>query len=40
MLSADDEQAPDECPITVSREYPKSDRLLEEEDAIVGPVGL
>ncbi|PSQ13070.1 hypothetical protein BRC99_04465 [Halobacteriales archaeon QS_7_69_60] len=40
MLSADDEQAPDECPITVTREHPKSDRLLEEEDAIVGPVGL
>ena len=37
---ADDEQAPDECPITVTREHPKSDRLLEEEDAIVGPVGL
>lgn len=30
MLSADDEQFPDECPIHVSREHPKSDRLLGE----------
>ena len=37
---ADEAQAPDECPITVTRELPKSDRLLEETDAIVGPVGL
>ena len=29
MLSADDNQAPDECPISVSREHPKSTRLIE-----------
>ncbi|WP_121822783.1 YqcI/YcgG family protein [Halostella salina] len=29
MLSADDDQAPDECPIAVSREHPKSDLLLD-----------
>ncbi|WP_436928429.1 YqcI/YcgG family protein [Halosimplex halobium] len=29
MLSEDDEAMPDECPITVTREHPKSDALLD-----------
>ena len=29
MFSSDDQQAPDECPINISREHPKSERLLE-----------
>jgi len=32
MLSADERQAPDECPITVTREHPKSDRLMDVRD--------
>ena len=32
MLSADETQAPTECPITVTREHPKSDRLLDAVD--------
>ncbi|CCQ37181.1 YcgG family protein [Natronomonas moolapensis 8.8.11] len=30
MLASDDAQAPSSCPITVTREHPKSDRLLGE----------
>lgn len=29
MFSAHDEQFPDDCPITITREHPKSDRLIE-----------
>jgi FPC/CPF motif-containing protein YcgG len=31
MLSEDDAQAPNECPITISREHPKSERLLDSQ---------
>jgi len=34
MLSSDETQAPRTCPITVTREHPKSDLLLEEPRAV------
>ena len=40
MLSSDDAQAPDDCPITVTRDHPKSERLIDDTDGVVGPVGL
>ena len=33
MLSETEEQAPDRCPITITRDHPKSDRLLGVRDA-------
>jgi len=33
MLSEDETQAPDECPITVTREHPKSERLIDDPAA-------
>ncbi|MFO7834230.1 MAG: YqcI/YcgG family protein, partial [Halohasta sp.] len=30
MFSADESQAPDACPITVTREHPKSTRLIDD----------
>ena len=38
MLSADPEEAPDECPITVTREHPKSDLLVGGRDRSSGRV--
>jgi len=38
MLSEDDQQAPDECPMTITREHPKSDRLLDEQNVPTPPV--
>ena len=32
LLSSDNAQAPDECPITVTREHPKSERLVADPD--------
>ena len=32
LLSSDDAQAPDECPINVTREHPKSERLVADHD--------
>ena len=32
LLSSDNAQAPDECPITVTREHPKSERLVADTD--------
>ncbi|PSP53098.1 hypothetical protein BRC67_02590 [Halobacteriales archaeon QH_3_68_24] len=31
MLPADEGQAPDECPMTVTRDHPKSERLVDDE---------
>ena len=36
MLSSDHDAAPDECPIAVTREHPKSDRLGEAGDRTAG----
>lgn len=33
LLSGDDAQAPDECPISVTRQHPKSERLVADPDA-------
>ena len=33
MLSEDPDQAPERCPINVTREHPKSERLVDERDA-------
>jgi FPC/CPF motif-containing protein YcgG len=37
MFSEDDRQAPEECPINVSREHPKSDALLDAVDTHTAP---
>jgi len=37
LLSGDDAQAPDECPINVTREHPKSERLVADPDAPTPP---
>jgi FPC/CPF motif-containing protein YcgG len=37
MFSSDDKQAPDECPINITREYPKSNRLLDDENLLSPP---
>jgi len=34
MLSEDDDQAPSECPIAVSREHPKSRRLIDDGEPV------
>ncbi|MEA1931874.1 MAG: YqcI/YcgG family protein [Euryarchaeota archaeon] len=34
LLSADDDQAPDDCPIAVSREHPKSRRLIDDGEPV------
>jgi FPC/CPF motif-containing protein YcgG len=39
MLSSDPEAAPEDCPITVTREHPKSDRLVGTRDRFAGPAG-
>jgi len=38
MLSEDDEQALDECPIKITRDHPKSDRLMDDRDLPTPPV--
>ena len=38
MLSEDDEQAPDECPIKITRDHPRSDRLIDDGDLPTPPV--
>ena len=38
MLSEDDEQAPDECPIEITRDHPRSDRLIDDGDLPTPPV--
>lgn len=38
MLSEDDGQAPDECPISITRDHPKSDRPIDDENLPTPPV--
>jgi len=34
MLSEDDDQAPSECPIAISRDHPKSTRLIDDGEPV------
>ena len=38
LLSGDDTLAPDECPINVTRQHPKSERLVADPDAPTPPI--
>lgn len=38
LLSGDDAQAPDECPINVTRQHPKSERLVADPDVPTPPI--